>query len=592
MSYQVIARKWRPQTFEELIGQEHISQTLINALRNKRLPHALLFTGPRGTGKTSSARILAKSLRCPNTRDFHPCGICTECQDIAAGRSLDVIEIDGASNNGVDAIRELRETVGYAPSSGTYKVYIIDEVHMLSISAFNALLKTLEEPPTHVVFILATTEVQKLPNTILSRCQRFDFRTIPTRQIVERLAHICTTDQIPFDRESLFLIARQSGGSMRDSQSLLDQVITYCGGELNQQRVIEVLGLSSRELLMQALESFCQQNHAQTLEVLLKLHDSGTDPKTFAQDLLEHIRHLLVAKVSGAKASQLIDASDAEISTLQKLSQSVSEEDLQLLFDITLKGLNDLMRSPDIKIALEMLLLRLTHAPRVVQLSALMKNGSITAPPPARTEVIATASSQPPVQRSTGISAPAAKEKSSPRPSPPVEVPAPPKTSGPLQSSTQEPQGHLSPTEPNPSSGNPLEPWPNFVEQVKRSNGFLGALLENTRLSEESASTLTLEVPERMKFLLDKLQDPDNIRRTETFLKTFWNKDLKVLVRLGHEHSTPQHTPKEAAQKAEQKKKDSELEIIENHPLVKSAKRIFKAEIVAIKENANETTQQ
>jgi DNA polymerase III subunit gamma/tau len=210
MSYQVIARKWRPQSFQQLVGQEHISVTLLNALKNGRLPQALLFTGPRGTGKTSTARILAKSLRCPNAKDFVPCNECPACEDVALGRSVDVIEIDGASNNGVDAIRELRDTVGYMPSSGKYKVYIIDEVHMLSTSAFNALLKTLEEPPAHVVFIMATTEVQKIPNTILSRCQRFDFRRIPSRQIAQHLEKICKADKVKTEPEALWLLARQA----------------------------------------------------------------------------------------------------------------------------------------------------------------------------------------------------------------------------------------------------------------------------------------------------------------------------------------------------------------------------------------------
>jgi len=221
LSYQVIARKWRPQNFEQLVGQAHISTTLQNALKNQRLPHAILFTGPRGTGKTSSARILAKALRCPNAKDFIPCGVCTECEEIALSRSPSVLEIDGASNNGVDAIRELRDTVAYSPSSGKYKIYIIDEVHMLSTSAFNALLKTLEEPPAHVVFIMATTEVHKIPQTILSRCQRFDFRRIPTRQITEHLHMICQKDKIQAEDDALWMIARQGDGSMRDSQSCL-----------------------------------------------------------------------------------------------------------------------------------------------------------------------------------------------------------------------------------------------------------------------------------------------------------------------------------------------------------------------------------
>jgi DNA polymerase-3 subunit gamma/tau len=249
VSYQVIARKWRPKSFEELVGQNHVAQTLLNSLRSGRLPQALLLTGPRGTGKTSTARIFAKSLRCPNAKNYHPCNECTECNEISTGRSFDVLEIDGASNNGVDAIRELRDTVGHMPSSGRFKIYIIDEVHMLSTSAFNALLKTLEEPPSHVVFILATTEVQKIPNTVLSRCQRFDFRSIATPLIVKRLQEICDADNVQTEPDALWLIAQQAHGSMRDSQSLLEQIITYGEGRVLKEQVIDTLGLTSHKLL-------------------------------------------------------------------------------------------------------------------------------------------------------------------------------------------------------------------------------------------------------------------------------------------------------------------------------------------------------
>ena len=275
----MIARKWRPQSFQELVGQDHISTTLLNAIRHNRLPQALLFTGVRGTGKTSTARIVAKSLRCPNAiaaGDAVPCNQCPTCTDISEGRSLDVIEIDGASNNGVDAVRELRETVGYMPSSGRYKVYIIDEVHMLSTSAFNALLKTLEEPPPHVVFIMATTEVQKIPNTILSRCQRFDFRRIPSRQIATHLEKISAAENVKFETEALWLIARQGDGSLRDSQSLLDQVITFCDGTVTLAKVVEVLGLTDRTLLLEALAALVTRDSLKTVRVIEKIFPTSS----------------------------------------------------------------------------------------------------------------------------------------------------------------------------------------------------------------------------------------------------------------------------------------------------------------------------
>ncbi|MGE0763534.1 MAG: DNA polymerase III subunit gamma/tau, partial [Bdellovibrionales bacterium] len=376
MAYQVIARKWRPRDFTELVGQEHISQTLLNALRHQRIHHALLFTGPRGTGKTSSARILAKALRCPNAKDFVPCHVCSECEEIASGRSLNVIEIDGASNNGVDAIRELRDTVGYMPSTGKYKLYIIDEVHMLSTSAFNALLKTLEEPPSHVIFVLATTEVHKIPETVLSRVQRFDFRCIPTRAIVAHLKNICDSENIKADPDALWTIARQGAGSMRDSQSFLDQAITFAGDNLTLAKVTEVLGLTDRSLLSEMLLALVQQDAKAAIAVLERVFTAGFEARLFMQDLLEQIRHLLMIKVLQGKPGTVVDLPDSEVQSLTILSERVTPEDIHSLFDMALKGTNDLQRAPDTRIAMEMAILRMTAAPRWAKLAEIQTSSS------------------------------------------------------------------------------------------------------------------------------------------------------------------------------------------------------------------------
>ena len=366
MSYQVIARKWRPPTFSELIGQNHIRQTLKNALKENRLPHAILFTGPRGTGKTSSARILAKSLRCTNTSSTDPCNSCNDCVEINNGSNLNVIEIDGASNNGVDSIRELREALSYMPSTGKNKIYIIDEVHMLSTSAFNALLKTLEEPPEHIVFIMATTEAHKVPHTILSRCQRFDFRRIPTATIAKSLSEICRKEGFSTSEEALWAIARQADGSMRDSQSLLDQIITFSGGELTYTKVIDALGLTDRHILLNTLEALVQSSPSAMLEAIDKMSSSGLDPKVFVQELLEEIRHLLVTKLSPPQdLAQMIDLPDSEIKQLQIFAEQLSAENVHLLFDMALKGANDLHQSTDPHLVLDMLLLRMASAPRI-----------------------------------------------------------------------------------------------------------------------------------------------------------------------------------------------------------------------------------
>jgi len=556
LSYQVIARKWRPQTFHELVGQDHISTTLLNALRNHRLPQALLFTGPRGTGKTSSARILAKSLRCPNAVDFVPCNVCPTCLDIASSRSIDVIEVDGASNNGVDAVRELRDTVGYMPSSGQYKVYIIDEVHMLSTSAFNALLKTLEEPPAHVIFVLATTEVQKIPSTILSRCQRFDFRRIPSRQIAAQLQKVCEAEGVAAQPEALWLIARQADGSMRDSQSLLDQVITFCDGQLTLEKVVDVLGLTDRTLLLEALAAILSRDAGRMLALIEKLFQAGYDPKNFAQDLLEEIRNCLMVRLCADQPERLVDLPDSEIQTLRELSQTLSEEDLHFLFDIALKGVNDLIRAQDTRVVLEMLLLRMAHAPRLTSLAALFHNP-------------ATAASMAP--------RPAKRSETTPST---AKMPSPGPTPSDLKSKQRE---ATTPTTSKPDDETSSNPWFQFVSRVKKSNGFLGAMLENTHLIEKGQDKLVIGMPKSMSFLFDKLKDPENVRRIEQFLETFWKAKLSVEIRLA-DAKAEAPTPKAMAEKSAAEKKTSLEQSVGQNALVKSAQNVFKAQIKSIKE--------
>lgn len=459
MSYQVIARKFRPQIFDELIGQTHISQTLINSLRNDRVPHALLFTGPRGTGKTSSARIFAKSLRCPNAKDFVPCNNCPECEDIGNSRSVDVTEIDGASNNGVDAIRELRDTVAYRPASGKYKVYIIDEVHMLSSSAFNALLKTLEEPPEHVLFVMATTEAQKIPNTVLSRCQRYDFRKISTRLIAEHLQQICKREKVKADSEAIWAIARQGDGSMRDSQSLLDQVISFCDGELTLARVTEVLGLTDRGLLLQTLEALIKRDTQAIVNVIEKLFEAGYDPSIFIKDFLEELRHLIMAKVAGDKADDSLDLPAEEIAKLKGYAAQLSEEDIHLLFDMTLKGAQDLHRAQDTRIVLEMILLRLSVAPRVANLL------NLQAMPAARATSMGTATSAAPTASATPTRAPIPQATSA------TATPA-----APTRASTPPPPAEEEiPARAAAPAGSLSQRWNDFVDSVRKVNGLIGA---------------------------------------------------------------------------------------------------------------------
>lgn len=303
MSYRVFARKYRPQTFEEVIGQEHITRTLQNAISSQRVAQAYLFVGPRGIGKTSTARILAKALNCVNGPTANPCGICDACKEIAEGRSLDVLEIDGASNNGVENIRELRENAAYAPARGPYKIYLIDEVHMLSAGAFNALLKTLEEPPEHVKFIFATTEAQKVPATITSRCQRFDLRRIPTASIASHLQAIAANEGIAMEESASDAIARGADGGLRDAESMLDQAVAFCGQTIKGEDVMTVFGFTSRETISSLMTSILARDAAASLRIIAQQAEAGKDLLRLLGDVIGHVRDLLVAGVEGESAA-------------------------------------------------------------------------------------------------------------------------------------------------------------------------------------------------------------------------------------------------------------------------------------------------
>jgi DNA polymerase-3 subunit gamma/tau len=297
MEYQSLYRKWRPQTFEDIIGQKHITQTLINAISLNRISHAYIFSGPRGVGKTTTARILAKSLNCVEGPTPHPCNKCARCIRITDGYSMDVIEIDGASNRGIDDIRDLRNKVKFAPAEGKYKVYIIDEVHMLTTEAFNALLKTLEEPPSHVIFIFATTNPHKIPSTILSRCQWFNFRRISLEDIVAKLKMIVKDEKLKIDDKALDIIARNSTGSMRDAESVLDQIIAYCGKEITSQSVREVLGIIEEEVFFELIEAIIKNDTLKGIEIINRTSDLGGDASQFIKNLMEYVHNLSLAKV-------------------------------------------------------------------------------------------------------------------------------------------------------------------------------------------------------------------------------------------------------------------------------------------------------
>lgn len=371
MAYLVLARKYRPMTLAALVGQEHIARALTNALAMNRIPHALLFCGARGTGKTSTARIVAKMLNCAEGPTDKPCGICHACKEISASACVDVQELDAASNRGIDEIRVLREGVNYFPSRDRFKIYIIDEAHMLTEQAANALLKTLEEPPEHVVFILATTDPQKLPVTIRSRCQRYDFRRVKAQDAVDSLAAICQSEGVAADPEALFLVAREGDGSMRDSLSVLDQVIAFGGDKLQADMVAGLLGVADRGRTHQLLGALVQRDSVQAIEALTAAHDHGLDLRTMARNLALDARDLLVVRLAGQAARQLVDRSDSEIEALRQLGQSATNGDLERIAHVLLELAEQVAKARHTKLAMELGLVRLCRAPSLVDVAEL-----------------------------------------------------------------------------------------------------------------------------------------------------------------------------------------------------------------------------
>ncbi|MBI5739215.1 MAG: DNA polymerase III subunit gamma/tau [Nitrospirae bacterium] len=371
MSYVVLARKWRPQGFDDLIGQEAVVSTLKNALSSGKIAHAYLFSGPRGVGKTSSARILAKALNCEQRTGSEPCGDCRNCKAITEGHSVDVLEIDGASNNSVEAVRELRETVKYAPAGGRYKIYIIDEVHMLSTSAFNALLKTLEEPPPHVVFIFATTEPKKVPATILSRCQHHSFRRVAKSRIKEQLRKITEAEGITIREKALDMIARAADGSMRDALTLLDQAYSF-SDEITETELHTLLGLPESEIIFNLSETILRGDIPQTLSIIKELTDRGNDLRQIAKELVEHFRNVTIAKITG-NAGDLLEFTEEEVKRLRDFSSDVGIEELTLLLTEFLRIESDVRNAVNPRYVLELGLLRTSFVKGMTSIEQVLK---------------------------------------------------------------------------------------------------------------------------------------------------------------------------------------------------------------------------
>lgn len=372
MAYIVTARKWRPQKFDEVVGQEHITSTLKNAIKTKRIAHAYLFTGPRGVGKTSTARILAKTLNCLNPQDAEPCNECEMCKSIVSSQSLDIIEIDGASNRGIDEIRTLRESVKYAPTRGKYKVYIIDEVHMLTRESFNAFLKTLEEPPAHTIFIFATTDVHKVPLTIISRCQRFDFRRIQMNTIKNLLARIAAEEKIDIDDKTLTIIARKADGALRDAESYFDQVVSYCGNKIDAATVSRMLNLVDDELFFMISDAVLEKNFKTVFEVTKLLYENGWDFVDFMDGLNEHFRNILTVVLTNK--TELLETAEVNKEKYINYTDKFTEGDLLRILNFLNKTQQELRFSQNQKLKVEISLSHLIGLEKSATISEIITN--------------------------------------------------------------------------------------------------------------------------------------------------------------------------------------------------------------------------
>jgi DNA polymerase III subunit gamma/tau len=530
MSYLVFARKWRPQSFSDVVGQEHITQTLVKAIEKNRVAHAYIFTGTRGVGKTTTARILARALNCDKGPTPKPCGECEPCKNIINGSSFDVLEIDGASNNSVDDIREIRENVRYSSMGGKHRIYVIDEVHMLSKSAFNALLKTLEEPPENVIFIFATTEPQKIPATIHSRCQRFDFRRISAEQIAARLAHICASEKIAFDKAALALVARKAEGSMRDALSLLDQVYSYSHESINEAAVRTVLGIMDTELYDTIMRAVVEKNPQPAVAAVEDILSRGFDLHEFVLGLEDHIRTLLFCRMPGVMNNPRLDLPADTTGAFAKRASAFSEETLLRMAEIVRKTERDLRFSDFPRFLVELLLLKLVHLDDTVALSKLLESlGGApqvaatpqTAPPPAVSTVPATSTAVP------GTEVP--DKKKIRQPTLTLAEPVLESDAAPDNGEADVDMGDLDgPPAAPPAGENLQQQWPKFMEQLVHDWPAFGYHLSVAYVVSSTANSVELRFPAACHFQFGEVTKKKNRDEIQKKLCEFAKADVAL----------------------------------------------------------------
>ena len=603
MTYQVIARKWRPQTFADLVGQSHVTETLQNAIKNDRVAHAYIFSGARGVGKTTAARILAKALNCFHGPTPEPCGVCDPCKEIASGTSLDVIEIDAASNRGIDQIRELREMVRYAPAAARHKVVILDEAHMLTGEASNALLKTLEEPPDRVIFVMATTEPENLEDTIRSRSQHFHFRALTFNEITSRLKFIAENENLKIDDGALSVIARMAEGSMRDSLSLLEQARAYCGDNIADNAVRELLGVVPEDALQELVEAIHAQSAERALALVHRFQREGRNLQHFCREAIRHMRNLLIARVCGAD-SDLIAATPDQRPGLAKAAALFTEEDLTRFFQILLQTDDDVRRKMDPRVHLEMGLLRLVNAARLAPLEELLAdlgNSAGSRPtgggsaPKTSASASRTATASAVTASSPAWSAPVEMPRTVvPLPAIKSEIPAPRPTavasafpssySGAAAAAAPAPKPVETPAPPTlePASvavatGLTAEQVSEIKSAIQATQKFISELLEHASRWELEGSELRIYFPPEKSTFAGLIEGRDTLEKIRASSNKVLGRAVRVCAKLASGASNDANASSRAATTQEMRAQ------FENDPMVKSMLQRFGGRISEVR---------